>query len=181
MVWKGERPWLRQVYRLVEVEHCSLPCVFTHLEAKALKRQHHESHLLTVLAEAVNARILTESADPLDIFLQTRPLSGSLPRRVGFWSHDDRQRQQALRVDTQPTEQAAPQRRTERTHHQIESALHARVQGLHALVQEIEQIVDYMPQDVQGALLTPLADLHSPTLWPGVRSLVALPSASTRG
>ena len=38
MVWKGERPWLRQVYRLVEVEHCSLPCVFMHLEAKALKR-----------------------------------------------------------------------------------------------------------------------------------------------
>ena len=38
MVWKGERPWLRQVYRLVEVEHCSLPCVFKHLEAKALKR-----------------------------------------------------------------------------------------------------------------------------------------------
>ena len=39
MVWKGERPWLRQVYRLVEVEHCSLPCVFMHLEAKALKRE----------------------------------------------------------------------------------------------------------------------------------------------
>ena len=54
-----------------------------------------------------------------------------------------------------------PQRQTERTHHQIESALHARVQGLHALVQEIEQTVDYLPQDVQGALLTPLADLHS--------------------
>ena len=123
--------------------------------------QHHESHLLKVMAEAVNVRILTENADPLDIFLQTRPLSGSLPRRVGFWSHDDRQRQQALRVDTQPTEQAAPQRNTERTHHQIESALHTRVQGLHALVQEIEQTVDYMPQDVQGALLTPLADLHS--------------------
>ena len=35
------------------------------------------------------------------------------------------------------------------------------MQGLHALVQEIEQTVDYMPQDVQGALLTPLADLHS--------------------
>ena len=49
----------------------------------------------------------------------------------------------------------------ERAHHQIESALHARVQGLHALVQEIEQTVDYTPQDVQGALLTPLADLHS--------------------
>ena len=116
---------------------------------------------MTVLAQAVNARILAENADPLDIFLQTRPLSGSLPRRVGFWSHDDRQRQQALRVDTQPTEQSAPQRHTERTHHQIESALHARVQGLHALVQENEQTVDYMPQDVQGALLTPLADLHS--------------------
>ena len=80
---------------------------------------------------------------------------------MGFWSHDDRQQQQALRVDTQPAEQAAPQRHTERAHHQIESALHARVQGLHALVQEIEQTVDYMPQDVQSALLTPLADLHS--------------------
>ena len=133
----------------------------TRLRRMILHIQHHESHLLTVLAEAVNARIFTENADPLDIFLQTRPLSGSLPRRVGFWSHDDRQRQQALRVDTQPTEQAAPQRHTERAHHQIESALHARVQGLHALVQEIEQTVDYMPQDVQGALLTPLADLHS--------------------
>ena len=66
-----------------------------------------------------------------------------------------------LRVDTQPTAQAPPQRHTERTHHQIESALHARVQGLHALVQEIEQTVDYMPHDVQGALLTPLTDLHS--------------------
>ena len=113
---------------------------------------------------AINTRGATTygtKRTPLDIFLQTRPLSGSLPRRVGFWSHDDRLRQQALRVDIQPTEQSAPQRHTERTHHQIESALHARVQGLHALVQEIEQTVDYMPQDVQGALLTPLADLHS--------------------
>ena len=80
---------------------------------------------------------------------------------MGFWTTTDRQQQQGLRVDTQPTEQVLPQRQTERTHHQIESALHARVQGLHALVQEIEQTVDYMPQDVQGALLTPLADLHS--------------------
>ena len=79
---------------------------------------------------------------------------------MGFWTTTDRQQQQVLRVDTQPTAQA-PQRHTERTHHQIESALHARVQGLRALVQEIEQTVDYMPQDVQGALLTPLADLHS--------------------
>ena len=39
MVWKGERLWLRQVCRLVEVEHCSLPCVCSHLEAKALKRR----------------------------------------------------------------------------------------------------------------------------------------------
>ena len=68
----------------------------TRLRRMILHIQHHESHLLTVLAEAVNARIFTENADPLDIFLQTRPLSGSLPRRVGFWSHDDRQRQQAL-------------------------------------------------------------------------------------
>ena len=123
--------------------------------------QHHENHLLTVLAESVNARIFTENTDPLDIFLQTRPFSGSLPRRVGFWTTTDRQQQQVLRVDTQPTAQAPPQRHTERTHHQIESALHARVQGLRALVQEIEQTVDYMPHDVQGALLTPLSDLHS--------------------
>ena len=94
--------------------------------------QHHESHLLTVLAE---------NADPLDIFLQTRPFSGSLPRRVGFWSTDDRQQQQALRIDMQPTEQAPPQRHTERAHHQIESALHARVQGLHALVHGVRSLV----------------------------------------
>ena len=122
--------------------------------------QHHESHLLTVLAELVSVRVLTENTDPLDIFPQTRSFSGSLPRRVGFWTAADGQQQQGLRVDTQPAEQVPPQRQTERTHHQIESALHARVQGLHALVQEIEQTVDYMPQDVQGALLTPLADLH---------------------
>ena len=122
--------------------------------------QHHESHLLTVLAEAVNARIFTENADPLDIFLQTRPLSGSLPRRVGFWSHDDRQRQQALRVDTQPTEQAAPQRHTERAHHQNQPYMQeCKVYML--WYRKSKQTVDYMPQDVQGALLTPLADLHS--------------------
>ena len=133
----------------------------TRLRRMILHIQHHESHLLTVLAELVSVRVLTENTDPLDIFLQTRPFSGSLPRRVGFWTTTDRQQQQGLRVDTQPTEQVPPQRQTERTHHQIESALHARVQGLHALVQEIEQTVDYLPQDVQGALLTPLADLHS--------------------
>ena len=133
----------------------------TRLRRMILHIQHHESHLLTVLAESVSVRVLTENTNPLDIFLQTRPFSGSLPRRVGFWTATDRQQRQGLRVDTQPTEQAPPQRQTERAHHQIESALHARVQGLHALVQEIEQTVDYMPQDVQGALLTPLADLHS--------------------
>ena len=161
MVWKGERPWLRQVYRLVEVEHCSLPCVFMHLEAKALMRQHHESHLLTVLAEAVSARPIAENVDPFDVFLQTRPFSASLPRRVGFWSTTDRQQQHVLRVDTQPTAQPPPQRHTDRAHHQIESALHARVQSLRALVQEIEQTVDSLPHDVQGALLTPLTDLHT--------------------
>ena len=57
--------------------------------------------------------------------------------------------------------QAPPQRQVERTHHQIETALHARVQGFHALVHDIEQTVDDMPHDVQGALLTPLTDLHS--------------------
>ena len=35
------------------------------------------------------------------------------------------------------------------------------MQSLHALVQEIEQTVDSLPHDVQGALLTPLTDLHT--------------------
>ena len=35
-----------------------------------------------MLAESVSVRVLTENTDPLDIFLQTRPFSGSLPRRV---------------------------------------------------------------------------------------------------
>ena len=133
----------------------------TRLRRMILHIQHHESHLLTVLAEAVSARPIAENVDPFDIFLQTRPFSASLPRRVGFWSTTDRQQQHVLRVDTQPAAQPPPQRHTERAHHQIESALHARVQGLHALVQEIEQTVDYMPHDVQGVLLTPLADLHT--------------------
>ena len=86
---------------------------------------------------------------------------------MGFWTATDRQQQQGLRVDTQPSEQVFPQRQTERTHQQIESASHARVQGPHALVQEIEQTADCLPQDVQGALLIPLADLHFQ--WPRVR------------
>ena len=94
----------------------------TRLRRMILHIQHHENHLLTVLADSVSARIFTENTDPLDIFLQTRPFSGSLPRRVGFWTTTDRQQQQVLRVDTQPTAQAPPQRHTERTHHQIESA-----------------------------------------------------------
>ena len=133
----------------------------TLLRRMILHIQHHENHLLTVLADAVPAREITANTDPLDAFLQTRPFPGSLPRRVGFWTFNDRQQQQVLRVNTQPIAQAPPQRHVERTHHQIESALHARVQGLHALVQDIEQTVDYMPPDVQGALLTPLTDLHS--------------------
>ena len=56
----------------------------TRLRRMILRIQHHENHLLTVLAESVSARIFTENTDPLDIFLQTRPFSGSLPRRVGF-------------------------------------------------------------------------------------------------
>ena len=83
------------------------------------------------------------------------------PRRVGFWSTTDRQQQHVLRVDTQLAAQPPPQRHTDRAHHQIESALHASVQGLRALVQEIEQTVDSLPHDVQGALLTPLTDLHT--------------------
>ena len=75
----------------------------------------------------MNARIFTENTDPLDIFLQTRPFPGSLPRRVSFWTTTDRQQQQVLRVDTQPTAQALPQRHTERTHHQIESAQECKV------------------------------------------------------
>ena len=133
----------------------------TLLRRMILHIQHHEDHLLTVLANAVQAREITTDTDPLDAFLQTRPFPGSLPRRAGFWTFTDRQQQQVLRVDTQPMAQAPPQRHVERTHHQIESALHARVQGFHALVRDIEQTVDYMPHDVQGALLTPLTDLRS--------------------
>ena len=123
--------------------------------------QHHEEALLTVLANAVPARMAAENMDPIDAFLQTRPFPGSLPRRAGFWTFTDRQRQPPLRVDTQPMEQAPPQRNVERTHHQFETALHARVQTLHALVQDIEQTVDQLPPDVQDALLTPLTDLYS--------------------
>ena len=114
-----------------------------------------------IFANAVPAREITTNMDPLEAFLQTRPFPGSLPRRAGFWTVTDRQQQHALRVDTQSMAQAPPQRHVERTRHQIESALHARVQGFHALVHDIEQTVDYMPHDVQGALLTPLTDLHS--------------------
>ena len=123
--------------------------------------QHHEGHLLTVLSDAAPAREFVTHMDPLEAFLQTRPFQGSLPRRVGFWTFKDRQQQQALRVEPQLTTQAPHQRQVERTHHQIETALHARVQGLQALVQDIEHTVDEMPHDVQGALLTPLTDLHS--------------------
>ena len=123
--------------------------------------QHHEDPLLTVLANSVPAREATEGMDPLEAFLQTRPFPGSLPRRAGFWTFTDKQQQPPLRVNTQPMEQAPPQRNVERTHHQVESALHDRVQALHALVHDIEQTVDQMPHDVQGALLTPLTDLHS--------------------
>ena len=87
----------------------------TRLRRMILHIQHHESHLLTVLAESVSVRVLTENTDPLDIFLQTRPFSGSLPRRVGFWTTTDRQQQQGLRVDTQPTEQV-PLLASNRTH-----------------------------------------------------------------
>ena len=114
--------------------------------------------VLTVLEGAVPAREIVTPMDTLEAFLQTRPFQGSPRRRVGFWTFHDRQQQQKLRVDPQ---QAPPQRQVERTHHQIETALHARVQGLHALVHDIEQTVDEMPHDVQGALLTPLTDLHS--------------------
>ena len=123
--------------------------------------QHHEEPLLTVLASSVPAREAIQDMDPLDAFLQTRPFQGSLPRRAGFWTTNDRLQQPPLRVNTQPMEQAPPQREVVRTHHQVETALHARVQALHALVDDIEQTVDHMPPDVQGALLTPLTDLHS--------------------
>ena len=73
----------------------------TRLRRMILHIQHHESHLLAVLAEAVSARPIAENVDPFDIFLQTRPFSASLPRRVGFWSTTDRQQQHVLRVDTQ--------------------------------------------------------------------------------
>ena len=133
--------------------------------------QHHEGHLLTVLSDAVPAREFVTPMDPLEAFLQTRPFQGSLPRRVGFWTFKDRQQQQVLRVDPQLTTQTPPQRQVERTHHQIETALHARVQGLQALVQDIEQTVDEMPHDVQGALLTPsltcILSCVALFMWPG--------------
>ena len=121
---------------------------------KTHQTQHHEDHLLTVLADTVPAREIATNMDPLEAFLQTRPFPGSLPRRVGFWTFTDKQQQQVLRVDPRSMAQAPPQR-------QVETTLHARVQGLHALVHDIEQTVDDMPHDVQGALLTPLTDLHS--------------------
>ena len=45
----------------------------TRLRRMILHIQHHESHLLTVLAEAVSARPISENVDPFDIFLQIRP------------------------------------------------------------------------------------------------------------
>ena len=45
----------------------------TRLRRMILHIQHRESHLLTVLAEAVSARPIAENVDPFDIFLQTRP------------------------------------------------------------------------------------------------------------
>ena len=130
-----------------------------------------EAWFMTTLERRQVSRLMNKLPDPLDAFLQTRPFPGSLPRRAGFWRFTDRQQQQVLRVDTQPMAQAPPQRHVERTHHQIESALHARVQGFHALVHDIEQTVDYMPHDVQGALLTPLtpscvASCTSPGYFP---------------
>ena len=113
--------------------------------------QHHEDHLLTVLADTVPAKKIATNMDPL-AFLQTRPFSGSLPWR-GFWTFTDKKQQQVLQVDPRSMAQAPPQRQVERTHHQIETALHARVQSLHASVHDIEQTVDDMPHDVQGALL----------------------------
>ena len=68
--------------------------------------QHHEEPLLTVLASSVPAREATEDMDPLDAFLQTRPFPGSLPRRAGFWTFNDKLQQPPLRVNTQPMEQA---------------------------------------------------------------------------
>ena len=87
---------------------------------------HHEGHPVTVLSDTVAAREFVTPMDPLEAFLQTRPFQGSLPRRVGFWTFNDRRQQQVLRVDPQLTAQAPPQRQVERTHHQIETALHAR-------------------------------------------------------
>ena len=135
--------------------------------------QHHEGHLLTVLADSVPAREIVTPMDPLEAFLQTRPFQGSLPRRVGFWTFNDRRQQQVLRVDPQLTTQAPPQRQVERTHRQIETALHARVQGLHALVHDIEQTVDEMPHDVMCKVpssppsLTCILSCVALFTWPG--------------
>ena len=62
--------------------------------------QHHEEPLLTVLAGSVPAREAIEDMDPLDAFLQTRPFQGSLTRRAGFWTFNDRLQQPPLRVNT---------------------------------------------------------------------------------
>ena len=126
-----------------------------------MRVQYHEEPLLTLLENTVPAREATQDMDPLDAFLQMRPFQGSLPRRAGFWTTHNRQQQSPLRVEAQSMEQEPPQRGVERRHHQVETALRARVQALHALIQDIEQTVDHMPPDVQGALLSPLADLHS--------------------
>ena len=55
----------------------------TRLRRMILHIQHHESHLLTVLAQAVNARTLAENADPLDIFCRRAPCQA--PSR-GEWA-----------------------------------------------------------------------------------------------
>ena len=159
----SEAPWKVHHVFVKRFYHAKLQSLYgakrTLVRRMILHIQHHEGHLLTVLADTVPAREFVTPMDPLEAFLQTRPFQGSLPRRVGFWTFKDRQQQQVLRVDPQSTTPAPPQRQVERTPHQIETALHARVQGLHALVHDIEQTVDEMPHDVQGALLTPLTDL----------------------
>ena len=123
--------------------------------------EYHEEPLLAHLASIVPARVASQETDPLNAFLQRRPFQGSLPRRAGFWTSTNRNQRPPIRVEAQTTAQEHPQRDIGRTHHQVETALYARVQALHALIEDIEQTVDQLPHDVQGALLVPLADLHS--------------------
>ena len=126
-----------------------------------MRIQYREDPLLEYLAEIVPSRPVRRDTDALNAFLQKRPFPAAQPRRPGFWTTTDRAQRPLIRIDAQSTEQELPQRNIGRTHHQIETALYDRVQALHTVVEDIEQTVEQLPPDVRGALITPLATLHS--------------------